>query len=86
MANLLARLAKALDEPSVEQVPDGWLTARQLCETEGKSQARVSELLRRAVAAGLVEVRTFRIRAGGKVYPVPHYREVTCAKPTARKR
>lgn len=87
MANLLARLAQALDDKAIEEVPDGWLTARQICEREAKSTARVLEVLRRAAAAGLVEVREFRIRTGGRVYPVPHYREVSpCEKPTARKR
>lgn len=74
MANLLAELVEALASGGIEEVPDGWQTAQQLCDETGKSLPRVSEILRTGVRAGLVEVRTFRIRAGNKVYPVPHYR------------
>ena len=76
MANLLAELAEALANGGVEQVPVGWQTAQQLADDSGKSLPRTSEILRAGVRAGMVEVRTFRIRSGSKVYPVPHYRKV----------
>lgn len=76
MANLLAELAEAIASGGVEQVPAGWQTAREIAEESGKSLARASDILRDAIEHGLVEVRTFRIRAGNKVYPVPHYRRV----------
>lgn len=75
MANLLAELVEAIANGGVEQVPAGWQTAQQLADESGKSLARTSEVLRQAIRAGLVEVRTFRIRTSGKVYPVPHYRK-----------
>lgn len=74
MASLLAELAQAIANGGVEQVPAGWQTAQQLADECGKSLPRTSEILRAGMRAGLVEVRTFRIRAGNKVYPVPHYR------------
>lgn len=74
MANLLAELAEALASNGIEPVPDGWQTCKQIAVEEGRSLARTNEILRRGVDAGLVEVRTFRIKAGSKVYPVPHYR------------
>jgi hypothetical protein len=86
MDNLLAKLARALDDSGIEPVPHGWHTIAELAREAGKSIPRTSEVIRRAIAAGLVEVRTFRIRSGSKVYPVPHYREVQCEKPTARRR
>lgn len=76
MANLLAELAEALANGGVEEVPAGWQTAQQLADECGKSLPRTSEILRSGMRAGLVEVRTFRIRAGNKVYPVPHYRRI----------
>ena len=80
-------LIEALAAGGIDTVPDGWQTMAQLAADAGKSIPRTSEIVRRAVSAGLVEVRTFRIRSGSKVYPVPHYREVSpCEKPTARKR
>lgn len=87
MANLLSDLVRALADGGIEPVPDGWHTMAELAREAGKSIPRASEVIRRGIAAGLVEVRTFRIRSGSKVYPVPHYREVSrCEKPTARKR
>lgn len=74
--NLLAELVRALEDGGIEPVPAGWQTAREIAEESGKSIARVSEVLRDAVERGLVEVKAFRIRTGGKVYPVPHYRRV----------
>jgi len=74
MANLLAELVRALEDGGIEEVPAGWRTARDIAEESGKSLARASEILRDAVERGLVEVKVFRIRTGGKVYPVPHYR------------
>lgn len=69
-------LIAALADGGVETVPAGWQTAQQLANECGKSLARTSEILRAGMRAGMVEVRTFRIRAGNKVYPVPHYRRI----------
>lgn len=74
MANLLADLVAALENGGIEAVPAGWQTARQIASESGKSTARTAEILRDALAAGLIEVRNFRIRSGGRVYPIPHYR------------
>jgi len=76
MANLLTELAEALASGGVETPPPGWATARAIADDSGKSLAQASKVLRAAVDAGLVEVRSFRINTGGKVYPVPHYRRV----------
>lgn len=57
-----------------DKVPPGWHTTRELCAMIGKSDTTVSELLRKAVAAGKCERREFRIPAAGTVRGVPHYR------------
>lgn len=86
MVNLLAKLAEALVDNGVEPVPPDWKTIKGLARECGRSPKRTQELVQAGVEAGLIEVRKFRVRTGGKVYPVPHYREVVCEKPTARKR
>lgn len=86
MVNLLAKLADALVDNSAEAVPHDWKTIKAIARECGRSPKRTQELVQAGIEAGLIEVRKFRIRTGGKVYPVPHYREVVCEKPTARKR
>lgn len=75
MADLLKHLVEALANGGIEEVPAGWQTAQQIANESGKSLQRTSAVLRAAVRADLVEVRAFRIRTSGKVYPVPHYRK-----------
>lgn len=59
---------------AADKVPPGWHTSRELCAMLGKSETRLNELLRRAMAAGRCEKRQFRIESAGTVRPVPHYR------------
>jgi predicted transcriptional regulator len=75
MANLLARLADAFSA-QVDEVPEGWRTADQIAAEAGKSTPTACRYLKQAIAAGLVEMRPYRIRSGTRVYPVPHYREI----------
>ena len=71
----LARWCAALAAPKVgEEVPEGWHTTRELCAMLGKSDTRIGELLREAIAKGKCERREFRIPAAGTVRGVPHYR------------
>jgi hypothetical protein len=67
--------AAALASPKVgDKVPPGWHTTRELCAMLGKSDTRVGEMLREAVASGKCERREFRIAAAGTVRAVPHYK------------
>lgn len=75
MADLLKHLIEALANGGIDKVPAGWQTAQQIASQSGKGLSRTKEVLREAVRADLVEARSFRIRTGGKVYPVPHYRK-----------
>jgi hypothetical protein len=76
MANLLADLAAALAEGGIETVPDGWKTARQMSDESGYRQAQTQRIIAMSIEAGRLEKRVFRIMAGERVYPVPHYRRV----------
>jgi hypothetical protein len=75
MADLLKHLIQALANGGIEDPPAGWQTAQQIADESRKSLSRTKELLRAAVRADLIEVRSFRIRTGNKLYPVPHYRK-----------
>jgi hypothetical protein len=71
----LAAWCAALASPhATDDVPPGWLTARQLADKLGKPDATVGKLLSRAVAEGRCERQSFRIMAGQVARPIPHYR------------
>ncbi|NBW07796.1 MAG: hypothetical protein EBR82_07195 [Caulobacteraceae bacterium] len=74
--SFLKELATALQNGGLDEVPDGWETAERHAAEAGLSTPRTAEILKRGVSAGLVEVKKFRIMAGGRPYPVPHYRKV----------
>lgn len=60
--------------PTLDAVPNGWLTAHQVGKLLCKSATRTGELLRAAIAQGRCERKEFRILSAGTVRPVPHYR------------
>jgi hypothetical protein len=76
MANLLADLAAALSEGDIETPPDGWYTARDMAKSANKGLTWAQKLIQRGVAEGLVEQKSFRIRSGGRVVQVPHYKVI----------
>jgi hypothetical protein len=72
--NLAAWCAALASTKMGDTVPPGWHTTRELCTLLGKSDTRVGEMLREAVAAGKCERREFRIPSANTVRGVPHYR------------
>ena len=77
MANLLADLAAALADGGRETPPADFLTTAQHAEAAGLSIQQASKIIKAGVIAGKVERRNFRIRNGGRVVPVPHYRVIS---------
>lgn len=67
----LSEWRKALEVEPVG-APKGWLTLQELSDKLGLSRSGVGH---RISACRLpVEIRRFRVAAGQRVYPVPHYR------------
>ena len=58
-----------------DEVPDGWLNARQIGEKINRSRQTAARLARLGVEAGRLTMKKFRIRSGQRVLPIPHYRE-----------
>jgi hypothetical protein len=72
----ISLLEKLRSIDRVDEVPNGWKTCIQLQEEWQCSQAWAAQLLRKGLASGIVEVKSFRIRMpAGYTRPVPHYRE-----------
>jgi acyl CoA:acetate/3-ketoacid CoA transferase beta subunit len=71
----LAAWCEALASPIVpDEVPPGWLTARELATKLKKGNSTMNHLLATAVAEGRAERQLFRIASGQVTRPVPHYR------------
>jgi hypothetical protein len=67
--------AAALATPIVaDEVPPGWVTARDLMGKLGKAESTIGKLLHRAVRDGRAERQDFRIVIGNATRPIPHYR------------
>lgn len=61
-------------ESAPDEVPEGWLTRRELARRLNTSEATLVRKLRAQVAAGKVLKRQFRINTGSRgPYPTTHY-------------
>lgn len=71
-------LLEQLRTARAPKVPAGWLTLDQLAKAEGRPNARGSfyYIAQNAVAAGILQKKTFRILLGNGVRPVTHYKRV----------
>jgi hypothetical protein len=71
----LAKWCAALASPViVDEVPPGWVTARDLMGKLGRAESTIGKLLHRAVREGRAERQNFRIVVGAFTRPVPHYK------------
>lgn len=71
------RLADLIAARRAERVPKGWRTAAQMAAAEGNvtSDGHFHYTLQRAVAAGILERRAFRlVNRANAARPVLHYR------------
>lgn len=59
---------------TVETPDKGFKTMQQISEEIGKSIPRTCALMGVATKCGNVEMKSFRIKTGQVIRPVPHYR------------
>jgi predicted transcriptional regulator len=57
-----------------DEVPKGFQTIAQIAKETGKSESQARIHVRNAIRLGLVEESKFRVQAGNKLYPTPHYK------------
>ena len=75
-SELLKRLRDAVYRKE-EKVPPGWFTVEQVAREQKFSTQFIYRIFRRAIKAGILEQKQFRIVNGNRgIYPVWHYREV----------
>ena len=58
---------------SLEKVPKGFYTLRQITKAKGFSPRYTAEIMRAEIEAGRIKTIKVKIRTGQKSYPVPHY-------------
>jgi hypothetical protein len=61
-----------VDSPTDKVLP-GYLNTQQIADLTRISLPAVQRKIKKMRELGLIEERRFRIRAGSRVYPVPHY-------------
>lgn len=73
--DLCAAVTRVVQEASApEPVPKGWMTVKQFARAAGVQRAHAGTLLSKALSAGAVERRLFRIQVGSVVRPTAHYK------------
>ena len=60
-----------------EEVPEGWMTVRQISQAAGYSETWTYRKVLRLIEVGEAEKRQFRINTGQRTMPVTHY-HITC--------
>lgn len=61
-------------ESSEDEVPEDWKSVKAIAVSMGVSETHARRAIRVAFEKGEVKMRKFRITAGTRIYPVPHYR------------
>lgn len=60
---------------SLDTVPEGWKTTEELAKEWGRAPSTVRPRVVSLVKSGLLEgPRMYRVMAGTRVLPVPHYK------------
>ena len=58
-----------------DEIPEGWLTLKEWAKLWKKSKTATELILRKGVAAGLMEVQKFNRYAGNELRAIKHYRQ-----------
>jgi hypothetical protein len=59
---------------SIEPIPPGFKTTRELSVLWKRSTAQTSKMLTKALDCGTIEIKSFRIKTSAGIRGVPHYR------------
>ena len=74
----MAELLEAARKQREDEIPDGWLSAEDVAEQEGRPKSSARDILRQLLGiaeTGVLEMKTFRkIGRNGRIYDVPHFR------------
>ncbi len=74
--DLLLMMQAELANSSLETVPAGWMTTKEMAKEMGQPVSTISHFITSAIRAGRMEVRRFRVNSHGKVTSIPHYKPI----------
>lgn len=57
-----------------DKVPEGWFTAIEYSKRASCSIPTAHRHIRQLIDKGHVQTKAYKIKSGGRLYPVPHYR------------
>lgn len=61
--------------PAADKVPERFASAQEWGRRWGMTRDHASKLINTGMRVGAWEMKKFSIRAGQRLYPVPHYAE-----------
>jgi hypothetical protein len=81
----LRTIQRELDTRRTESVPSGWITAQEWADEAGITVCNVQPTLNKAVRAGTLQMKKFRVQTPNGVRSVMHYLAPWAKKSTKRK-
>lgn len=72
------------DRTVIDNVPDDWWSTEDYMKANNLSRSSANRHVGTLFKKGIVERRNFRIRSGLRVYPVPHFRNISHPKASAK--
>ena len=58
---------------SIDEVPEGWLTKKQMEEMLGLPESTVHGRIEKGIKSGILQKKQFKIKTGHQIVPVWHY-------------
>ena len=72
------------DKSVVENVPEEWWSTEDYMKANNLSRSSANRHVSNLFRKGIIEKRNFRIRSGLRVYPVPHFKNLSSPKASSK--
>jgi hypothetical protein len=83
---LLQRLRNKITSQKAEAAPPGFHTAEWYAKNWKLSRCQTGCIIRQAVHGGFMEKEIIRTNENGRLFMIPHYREVKSPPPSNRRK
>lgn len=72
------------DRAVVDIVPEEWWCAEDYMKANNLSRSSANRHINTLIKKGIVEKKTFKIRSGVRIYPIPHFKNVSNPKAASK--